>query len=288
MKIDGKAIANIIIAHLKKNIPKLAKKPALSIVQVNSSPESASFVKIKEKTTLKIKAKFEIIRYRKISDFEGFANKIKTTAYNEKITAVVIQQPLPSSLTTESLYNFIPLEKEIEGHKKKSPFTPPIALAVLTILKYIYRPGGKKTFDEVNFNMKKDKQFLRNILKRKKIVLIGRGATGGKPIAKVLNSLNINFINIHSKTPTPEFFYKEADIIISAVGKKVLTPEVVKPGVILISVGVRQENGKWKGDYDEREIKNIASFYTPVPGGIGPLDIVYLMCNLVEATKMQV
>lgn len=287
MKINGKEIANIIIAHLKKKIAKLKHKPRLAVFLVNPSLENISFVKSKEIAVKKIAGKCELIRLSGEPDFEDFANNIRKIASQSSTTGIIIQQPLPASLSTESLYNYIPHEKEIEGHKKKPYFTPPISLAVFTILKFIFKTGGKTKINDVIFDMKKDLFFLRKVLKRKKIVLIGRGATGGKPIAKILMENKINFINLHSKTPNADFFEKEADIIISAVGRKVITPEVLKPGVILISVGIRKENGVWKGDYDENEIKNIAGFHTPTPGGIGPLDVAYLMHNLLEATKMQ-
>lgn len=287
MKINGRAIANVILGSLQKKAGKLRPKPTLAIFLVNPSEANIVFVKTKKQAAGKIKGLCELIYTNNESDFEEFANHLKKVAHDSKITGVVIQQPLPASLSTDSLYDYIPLEKEIEGHKKKSYFTPPIGLAVFTILKYIYKPGNQHRFHDLIFDMKKDRSFLKKVLKRKKIVLLGRGGTGGRPIAKVLTEAKINFINLHSQTPDADFFEREADIIISAVGKKVITPEVLKPGVILISVGIRKENGVWKGDYDEEEIKNIASFYTPTPGGVGPLDIAYLMYNLVEATKMQ-
>ena len=111
--------------------------------------------------------------------------------------------------------------------------------------------------------------------------------TGGKPIGKSLTEARINFINVNSQTPDPQSYYKEADIIITAVGKKILLPETLKPGVALINVGLRREKGKFKGDYEEKEIKNIAGFYTSTPGGAGPIDVLYLFKNLIEAAKQQ-
>ncbi|MBI3366284.1 bifunctional 5,10-methylene-tetrahydrofolate dehydrogenase/ 5,10-methylene-tetrahydrofolate cyclohydrolase, partial [Candidatus Roizmanbacteria bacterium] len=70
-------------------------------------------------------------------------------------------------------------------------------------------------------------------------------------------------------------------------GKKVIFPEIIKPGVILINVGLRRENGRLKGDYDESEVKTIASFYTPTPGGVGPIDVMYLYKNLIESYRLQ-
>jgi len=127
----------------------------------------------------------------------------------------------------------------------------------------------------------------KKILKSKKIIVVGRGITGGKPIGKTLGDLNINYINTNSLTISPESYYITADLIITAVGKKVIEPAMLKPGVVLINTGVRKENGKLKGDYEEKEIKDIASFYTPTPGGSGPIDVVYLYKNLIDAAKMQ-
>lgn len=287
MKINGKQIAKKIITYLKKEVKKLKKKPMLAVFLIGNSEENLSFVKMKKKAVKKIRGKFKLIHFKKTPNFESFANKLKSVAEDPGVTGIIIQQPLPSSFTTESLFNYIPQEKEIEGHKRKSPYFPPLGLAVLTIIKYIFKAGNKKTVDELIVDPRKELAFFKNVLKRKKIVLIGRGITGGQPIGQTLYIMKVNFINIHRQTPNPELFYQDADIIISAVGKKVLTKEMLKPQLILINVGLRKEDGNWKGDYDENEIKNTASFYTPTPGGVGPLDIAYLMYNLVEATKMQ-
>ncbi len=80
---------------------------------------------------------------------------------------------------------------------------------------------------------------------------------------------------------------EEADIIITAVGKKVLAADMLKNGVILANVGLRHERGKLKGDYDEKEIKSVASYYTPTPKGIGPIDVLYLFKNLIDAAEFQ-
>ena len=116
---------------------------------------------------------------------------------------------------------------------------------------------------------------------------MGRGETGGKPIGKMFSEARINYLNTHSKTASDSAFYKEADIIITAVGKRVLTKDMVKPGVILLNVGYRRDRGVARGDYDNEDITELASFYTPTPGGIGPLEIAYLMYNLVESVRMQ-
>lgn len=125
------------------------------------------------------------------------------------------------------------------------------------------------------------------MLKQKKIIIIGRGITGGAPIGRVLNRLKVNYMSIDEHTVNPQEYYKTADIIISAVGKHVLSGSMLKPGVVLINVGLRKEGGVLKGDYDERDVEGVASFYSPTPGGIGPIDILYLFNNLLIATELQ-
>ena len=121
----------------------------------------------------------------------------------------------------------------------------------------------------------------------KKIVVIGRGETAGKPIASALARRQCTVSVIHSETPHPKDSTKTADILISCVGKRVVTADSIKPGVILISVGLsRAEDGLLHGDYDEEEIKDIARFYTPTPGGVGPVNVACLMQNLYEATSL--
>lgn len=287
MKIDGKPIAEYILNFLKIEVAKLKKKPHLAVFLINQSPENDSFVKAKMNAVKRIGGDFTLITFPKVPDFMTFALKLKEIAFDPKITGIVIQKPLPSGLNTESLFDYIPLAKEIEGHKKKTIYSPPLGLAILTVLKNILKPGVKDVSKDMIVDEKKDLNFFKRILKRKKVVLIGRGETGGKIIGKFFTELKINFINTHSKTPEADQFFKEADILITAVGKKVVLPGHVKPGAILINVGLHKEEDKWKGDYDEKEIKDIAGFYTPTPGGVGPLDVAYLCYNLVQATKKQ-
>lgn len=287
MEINGKEIANKILDHLKKEVAKHNLAPRLVVFAVNPSEGDQIYIKLKREAATYIGAGFEVVYYKGTPRFEEFANKLRTRAEENETTGVIIQRPLPSQLSTDTVFNYVPMFKEIEGHKAKSPFLPPLGLGVLTMFKYIYDPGSKNVVENVMVNQTVDMPFFKQVLRRKKIVLMGRGETGGKPIGKILSALRINYINTHSRTASDSAFYKEADVIITAVGKKVVTPDMLKPGVVLLNVGFRRDDGKTKGDYDEDEIKDIASFYTPTPRGIGPLEIAYLMSNLVESAKQQ-
>lgn len=286
MKIDGAQIASYLQKVLKKEVSKIKKKqPHLVVFLAKEDADQMSFVKIKSRLAHAVGVGFELIKYEKPPLFIKFATTLRERSHNDKTTGVIIQQPLPSNLATDSIYNYIPDEKEIEGVKKKSPFFPPIGLAVLTIIKYVYGKG--KLSPDLFVNLNKDKAFFKKLFKNKRVVLVGRGVTGGKPIGKVLTDAKINYISINSQTPSPETYYQNADLIITAVGHKVIEPSMLKPGVVLINVGVRKEGGKLKGDYEESEIKNIASAYTPTPGGLGPIDVIYLYKNLIDATILQ-
>jgi len=124
-------------------------------------------------------------------------------------------------------------------------------------------------------------------LKSKHIVILGKGETAGKPIAEMFTDKKIAFLQCHSQTTNMHEFTQEADIIISCVGKqRVVIKDMIKEGAVLIGVGIeRDQKGKLHGDYDEEEIQEKASFYTPTPGGIGPINVAYLMSNLVTAAE---
>ncbi len=285
MEIPGKKIASTLELLLKKEVKKLKKRLKLTTFLVGESTDQLSFVRIKSQQAKRLGIDFELIHLKQVPSFEKFLHLLKEKALDPKTTGIIIQQPLPAQLSTSSIYDYLPLEKEIEGHREKSTFMPPIGLAVLTSLKYVY--GGGKLNTQLLVDTKKDHLFFKRVLKNRRVILIGRGITGGQPIGTTLNHVKINYICTNSQTPEPETYYREADVVITAAGKKVLTPDMLKEGVILINAGLRHEHGKAKGDYDEKEIKNIAAAYTPTPGGIGPLDVIYLYKNLVDAAKLQ-
>jgi len=287
MIIPVKKVVEVLEAELKLEIAKLSKKSKLKVVVflVGDTEAQLSFVRIKQQTAKRLGILFELIQYKTAPSFEPFMRKIKEMSQHPEVTGIIVQQPLPPQLVTESLYDFIALEKEIEGHRRKTEFFSPLGLAVLTILKYIFihpKMDGGLFIDK-----KKDFEALRRVLKHKSMIVVGKGITGGRPIVKTFSEVKINFMGINSQTPNPHEYYKEADIIIPAVGKKILTAEMIKPGAILINVGVHKIEGKLKGDYDEKEVDPIASSYTSTPGGVGPLDVLYLYKNLVDAAKMQ-
>lgn len=274
------------LAEDVQSLKKQGKQPHLSTILVGSASEQLSFVAIKRKKAEELGISFKFIHLPEEPMYEEFARLLQQEANDPKVSGMIVQLPLPITLRSDSLYSCIPIQKEIEGHRIKSPFLPPIGLATLTALKYTFTQS--LAYDDVIVTAD-DKSFFHANLKSKRVVLLGRGITGGIPLGKTLSAMHVPYINIASGTDpsTSTEFIRSADIIISAVGKQVLHANQIKPGAILLNVGLRQENGKLRGDYDETEMAPIASAYTRTPGGIGPIDVLYLFRNLVDAAKMQ-
>lgn len=288
MLIPCKKIGEVIESRMIEEVKALKAKgihPRLTTILVGSATEQLSFVAIKEKKARKLGIGFNFVHLKHEPLYQEFARLIQDEAKKPETTGMIVQLPLPGQLMSDTLFNSIPLPKEIEGHKHKTTFIPPIGLATLSALKYALLQSLE--YDDVIVTMK-DKSFFHKALKHKKIILVGRGLTGGKPIAKTLSLMELPFMNIGSSTSAEAAgqFIKEADIVISAVGKKVLTSENIKPGAILLNVGLRHENGKLKGDYDEKDIDDVAGAYTQTPGGIGPIDVLYLFRNLIDSAKL--
>lgn len=290
MIIDGKKLANSITTHLKKEIEEGVAKgweaPKLVIFSVKPNEEISTYVQNKQKKFHEIGGISKVVLFKKTPRFEEFMAKLATFTLDPSTSGVIIQLPMPPALGTMTLMDYIPDIKEIEGFKKKTQFDPPIGLAVLTMLKSVFAPVDYDNPESVFVDVSRDVQLFKSILKRKKIVVLGRGMTGGQPVGTALSKCKINYININSQTPHPEEYLEQADIIISCVGKTIIKPEHVKPGAVLISVGLHKTPKGWQGDYVDKDIENLALAYSPTPGGVGPMTVAYLLANVVKAWKM--
>ncbi len=289
MLIPCKDIAAVMLQRMAEEVKELktqGKRLRLTTILIGETKEQLSFVAIKEKKAKALGIDFNFIQLKREPMYEKFVRILQKEANNPANTGIIVQLPLPSMLMSASLYNFIPVTKEIEGHREKSPFSPPIGLAVLTALKFTATQS--MNYDDLVVRPA-DKELFSKMVRGKKTVLLGRGLTGGHPIGKTLSSLRIPYINVSSQTSIAivREFIAEADFVITAVGNKVIEPDMIKKGAILLNVGLRNENGKLRGDYDEKEIADIAGFYTETPGGIGPIDVLYLFRNVIDAAKRQ-
>lgn len=285
MIIDGKKLARGVLREAARNIKKLKKKkivPQLAVILVGNDPSSLSYIKQKIKAAKQVKAQVTLHHFKKTPLYQKLAEKIRDLDQDSKVHGIIVQRPLPSTLSARDLNKRISIEKDIDGFLPKSLHTPPLGIAIFKILNEMYFRAlkkKKKPAQDISKN-------LVNYLRKQSIVLIGRGDTGGKPIAETLQKHGIDFVILHSMMENREEYIKDADIIISAVGKAKAVPlEIVKPSAWLIGVGVHRGKKGIVGDYDEKDIAKRVRFYTPTPGGVGPVNVACLILNLVTAAK---
>ena len=267
MKINGKQIAEKIFEELKTKVKRLREKniiPNLAIILIGNDPASKTYVKQKILTAEKIGIKTSLFQYPNLTSTKALLERLNDLNHLSNVHGIIVQQPFSSNIDQEKIVNAITPQKDVDGFHPESKFEPPIFMAVLTLLNQInINPQGKN------------------------IAILGKGETGGKPIIKGFEKMGIKSLVIDSKTPNPSYITKNADIIISALGKpNILKPEMLKKGVVLVSVGLHKgTDNKLHGDYEEEEIKDTASFYTPTPGGVGPVNVAMLLENLVIACE---
>jgi len=272
MKLDGRAIAAEIIESLQKRTAKLISRktiPHLLIIMTLDDPQTEAYIRQKLLRAKQIGAKVTLKRTSQKISQEKLLEIIDSANRDRKIHGIIIQRPMPKQIDEMAVAETVIVEKDVDGFNPKSKFTAPVALAVL---KFVETARGEE---------------ISEFLKTRKIAVIGKGTTAGRPTINLLNRLGFSFHIIDSKTPDAERekILKSSDIIISCVGKKILSKDDIKSNAFLIGVGMHVEDDKLHGDYDEDDIKDKVSFYTPTPGGVGPVNVSMLMKNLVEAAE---
>jgi len=265
--IDGKAIAAELRAELKQKIEQCKEKPGLAVVIVGEDPASRIYVrnKIKACDELGIRSySYELSQNATQEELELLLDKL---AVDNAVDGILLQLPLPAHLDAEAAIAHIPSAKDVDGfsaynlgllmqHKEQV-----VACTPLGVMKLLERT--------------------RIDLAGKHAVVLGRSETVGKPMAMLLLNANATVTVCHSKTKNLAEICKQADILVSSVGKaNFITSDMVKEGAVVIDVGInRNASGKLCGDVCFEEVKEKASYITPVPGGVGPMTITMLMYN---------
>jgi methylenetetrahydrofolate dehydrogenase (NADP+)/methenyltetrahydrofolate cyclohydrolase len=277
MIIDGRAISSQILEDLKKRVNKLTKKgiaPTLAVILIGDQKASAIYVRQKEIKAKEVGIDPKIFYFGDTVTNEEIETLVKKLDKDEKIHGIILQRPAPQQIRVEEIEEFISPVKEVDGFGTNSIYPVPVAAATLKMIEDAYD------------NLKINEPFI-DWLKTKNVIVIGKGETGGKTIINLFKKNGVEPFVVDSKTRCRNAEIKKGDIVVSAVGKSgVVTKLNLKKGVILIGVGIySDENGKTRGDYDALEIENIASFYSPTPGGVGPVNVSMLMENVVEAAE---
>ena len=286
MIIDGKLLADEILLHLTGAVTKLKTggiTPTLAVILVGDDPGSLAYIRQKQKAAEKIGATVIFDHQPPTITPEILKGLVDKYNADPGVHGVIIQRPVPTELGDVSIIlDSVAHQKDVDGFLPGSPFDVPVAAAVGETLRDVKCHVANITSEELT-----DDECI-GWLQKQNIVIVGRGSTAGKPIADYLANRHCATSIIHSKTPDPDLMMKNADIIVSCVGReRVVTKDTIKPGVILIGVGLwRDTTGKLRGDYDEGDIIDVASFYTPTPGGIGPINVACLMQNLIKACTL--
>ncbi|OWZ84017.1 bifunctional methylenetetrahydrofolate dehydrogenase/methenyltetrahydrofolate cyclohydrolase FolD [Natranaerobius trueperi] len=273
--IDGKKVAKGIRGDLKEEVAKLKTDgiaPHLAVILVGDDPASKTYVSMKEKTANKIGMESTVKRLPSDVSEEELLQLIKELNENDSVHGILVQLPLPHHINENKVINSIDPDKDVDsfhpinvgnlvaGKKKFTPCTP---------------AGIMKLLESINCE-----------INGKNAVIVGRSNIVGKPISLLLLEQNATVSICHSRTKDLSAMTKEADILIVAVGKpEFVTGKMIKPGAVVIDVGVNRIEGELIGDVEFDSAKEAASHITPVPGGVGPMTITMLLNNTIEAAK---
>lgn len=276
--LDGKQIAKDYRQGLQDQVEALKEKgftPKLSVILVGNDGASQSYVRSKKKAAEKIGMISEIVHLEETATEEEVLNELNRLNNDDSVSGILVQVPLPKQVSEQKILEAINPEKDADGFH-------PINIGKLYIDEQTFVPCTPLGIMEILKHADID-------LEAKNAVVIGRSHIVGQPVSKLLLQKNASVTILHSRSKDMASYLKDADVIVSAVGKpSLVTKDVVKEGAVIIDVGnTPDENGKLKGDVDYDAVKEIAGAITPVPGGVGPLTITMVLNNTLLAEKMR-
>ncbi len=268
--LDGKKLRDKILEELKTRLEKYTLKPTLVVILVGDNPASKIYVNNKKKTAENLGINSIVINYPSDVSEQVLLDKINELNTDKNVTAILVQLPLPEHIDKFRVINAISPKKDVDG------FTPENSGRLFTgEAPYVYpcTPKGIiRLLEEYNIP-----------LEGRHAVIVGRSNIVGKPLAQMLLNRNATVTICHSHTQNLPEITKTADILVSAVGGKIIGINMIKSNCVVIDVGIfKDENGKTRGDVDFASIAPLTSYITPVPGGVGPMTIAMLMSNTVE------
>jgi methylenetetrahydrofolate dehydrogenase (NADP+)/methenyltetrahydrofolate cyclohydrolase len=278
--IDGNALSAQLRADVARRVVALRKQgitPGLAVILVGDSPASQVYVRNKVKACQDNGLHSVLEQYPANLSEADLLARVEALNYDPAIHGILVQLPLPAHIDAHKVIEAISPAKDVDGFHVASagallvgqpgfwPCTPYGCMKMLESL------NGGKGYD----------------LRGKHAVVIGRSNIVGKPMALMLLQQNATVTVCHSGTTNLKVLTLQADVIVAAVGKRnVLTADMVKPGAVVIDVGMnRNDEGKLCGDVDFAGVKEVAGYITPVPGGVGPMTITMLLVNTLQAAE---
>lgn len=268
--LDGKKLRDKIFENLKQRLNNMSEKPTLAVILVGENPASQIYVRNKKKTAENLGINSIVINYPSNISEKILLDKIQELNNDNKITAILVQLPLPKHIDKFKIIDAIAPEKDVDG---LTPYNSGKLFSGEEPYVYPCTPKGiLLLLDEYNIE-----------LAGKHVVVIGRSNLVGKPVAQMLLNRNATVTMCHSHTKNLSDITKTADIVVSAVGKNIIGEKMLKSDCVVVDVGIFKDvNGKICGDVDFTSASKIAAYISPVPGGVGPMTIASLMLNTVE------
>ncbi len=273
--IDGRKIKDEILEEIKQNVLTLPFSPIFCDVLVGSDPVSASYVKIKSRIAEKAEIKFRAVSFDDSVSAEEIISEIENLNKVPSMCGVIIQLPLPGNIDTRKVLDAItpPLDVDCLGSINSENFYNNEG-----IIKFPTAMACIKILDSLDID-----------LSEKKLLVLGQGNLVGLPVTHLLRSRGFDVETVNSRTENPEILIKDADVIISAIGKaKYINGSMIKEGAIIIDAGTSEDNGSVVGDVDLESVMNIASYVSPTPGGVGPVTVAMLLSNVLLVAKQKV
>jgi len=276
MIIDGKKLASEIKQGLIKRVEDLKKKgitPKLAIILVGNDPASKIYISMKMISGDEVGIQTELHKFPENFKEKELIKIIQKLNKDKKVHGILVQLPLPKHIYDNRVIETISPAKDVDG------LTSINTSRLLNNSEFLVpcTPNGViKMLDYHKIG-----------LTGKNAVVVGRSRIVGKPMALMLLNRNATVTVCHSKTKDLKKHTKEADILVVAVGKpKLITKDVIKEGAVVIDVGINRIEGKLCGDVDFENVKDKASYITPVPGGVGPMTVAMVLENTIIAAEM--
>lgn len=273
--LDGKLTSQKLLEKLQTKVANLAKKPILAILLVGENPASMIYVNAKLKKAKDIGFETVFTQLKNTATEQDILEQIEKWNNDDNINGILVQLPLPEHINKNTILNAILPIKDVDGltaynaglfYTNQQPYAIPCTTRGIIML-----------LEEYNIE-----------IEGKHAVVIGRSNLVGKPTAHALLQKNATVTTCHSKTKNFENIIKTADILVSAVGEKIVNGKILKNKCIVIDVGIfRTPEGKISGDVEFESASQVASFISPVPGGIGPMTVIALMYNLLDLYLQQ-
>ena len=272
--IDGKAVAKKIRAEIKKKVKSMKTKPGLAVVLVGKDPASQVYVNFKEKACKEVGFYSKKITKSVNISTEKLLTLVDELNQDKKIHGMLVQLPLPKQINSRLIIDGIIPYKDADGFH-------PVNLGNMLLANNVILPATPK-------GVMRLLEAYKIKIAGKHVVVVGRSNIVGKPLAFLFQQQDATVTMCHSKTKDLGSFTKKADILVAAAGRpKFITQDMVKKGAVVIDVGTNRVGKKLVGDVDFVNVKKVASYITPVPGGVGPMTIAMLLENTLECMAFQ-